>query len=224
MLLKVPSENLSEFPPSPYCRFYIVRHGESEANDQGFIAGHLDSPLTSLGEKQAIERAKEFSHIQFGDVFASDLLRAHKTAELLTKEHQLIVKTTERIRERSYGKFEGTPYDLYNAALSELVKEYEELLEEQKLSHRLGGEIESEQELFERLQLFLRELSVAHPGKNILVVCHGGIMREFLLRMGIGERLTPPTLAVKNLGYVVVDSDGTEFIIKKIEGVEERKV
>lgn len=203
----------------PFCRFYVVRHGESEANLNKYIAGHLDSELTSTGKDQALQRSHDFKEIKFADVFASDLLRAHQTAEILAKGHQLVVKTSQFLRERSYGKYEKTGYEKFTGIMNELVKEYEVLLEEEKLKHRLGGEIESDQELFERIQLFLRELSIAYPGKNILIVCHGGIMREFLSRIGFGSRDEMKPGAVSNLAYFVVDCDGTEFFLQKTEGV-----
>ncbi|MFP4609216.1 MAG: histidine phosphatase family protein, partial [Candidatus Aenigmatarchaeota archaeon] len=43
---------------------YIARHGETEWNREGRLQGWDDSPLTSLGEKQAEalgERLKELS-------------------------------------------------------------------------------------------------------------------------------------------------------------------
>ncbi|MEO8581937.1 MAG: histidine phosphatase family protein [Patescibacteria group bacterium] len=205
---------------SPFCRFYVVRHGESKANLEGYIAGHLDARLTSVGKQQAKERAKDLSEIHFEEAFASDLLRAHQTAKILSTQHKLIVKTTQAIRERSYGKYEGTHYEEFNGIMKELLQEYEGLLEEEQRKHRLGGEIESDYEIFQRLALFLRELAVTYPGKNILIVCHGGIMREFLIQIGLGNRQEFGPGAVLNLGYFVVDSDATEFFLKKTEGIE----
>lgn len=33
----------------------FVRHGQSIANENGIFAGHLDVPLSELGQKQAVE-------------------------------------------------------------------------------------------------------------------------------------------------------------------------
>ena len=219
----MPDEVLSPVQ-KPFCRFYVVRHGESQSNVMRFIAGHTDPRLTPTGKQQAQKRAPDFKHIQFAEVFSSDLLRAHHTAKILVKHHQLLVKTTDRLRERFYGKYEGSDYDEFNKLLKELMKKYEGLLEAQRRKERLGGEIESEDELFERLQLFVREMSVAYPGKNVMVVCHGGIMREFLIRIGFGSRSELQPGAVKNLGYFIVDCDGTEFFLKKAEGIEKEGV
>ncbi|NHI89791.1 MAG: hypothetical protein EAX87_09725 [Candidatus Thorarchaeota archaeon] len=34
-------------------RFYLVRHGQSEANVTKTISGHSETPLTELGQAQA---------------------------------------------------------------------------------------------------------------------------------------------------------------------------
>lgn len=220
--MSTPIENTKALLPvqKPFCRFYVVRHGESEANVRRYLAGHLNPKLTSKGMDQARQRAADFKNIQFEDAFTSDLFRARKTAEILMKEHKLIVKTTEMLREKFYGKYEGTDYDEFNELMKTLLKEYEGLLEEERRKHRLAGEIESDHEIFERLQLFLRELAVTYGGKNILIVCHGGIMREFLIRIGFRPREELEPGAVKNLGYFIVDCDGAEFFLHKTEGIE----
>jgi len=87
-------------------RLYLVRHGESEANQRGIFAGQLDSPLTergvsdakSLGERSdffilqqpvdsQLQRAdrneRELHPFFFHRVYSSDLIRAHDTCRLI---------------------------------------------------------------------------------------------------------------------------------------------
>lgn len=92
---------------SSYATFYIVRHGETEWNAQGLMQGHLDSPLTSTGEEQARELAQTLLAIHFDHVFSSDLLRARRTAELLVIDRKFALNTTQLLRERTFGKYEG---------------------------------------------------------------------------------------------------------------------
>lgn len=206
-------------PTELLCRFYIVRHGESESNVTRNLAGHTDVKLTTNGKKQAKKRANDLRHISFSAVFSSDLLRAKETAEILALEHQIAIETQEVLRERFFGAFEGMNYDEYNVMADNLREKIKHLTQEQQLAMRLGGEVESNDELFSRMQVFLRETALAYPGKNVMIVCHGGIMREFLIRVGVGGRTQLLPGAVKNLGYVVVDSDGVDFFVRKIDGV-----
>ncbi|MEK7165592.1 MAG: histidine phosphatase family protein, partial [Patescibacteria group bacterium] len=156
---------------------YIVRHGQTEFNVKGLMQGHNDSPLTNLGEIQACALAEEFKDIHFDEVYSSDLLRAKRTAEIITLERNITIKTTQALRERSYGSYEGKPYDVYNRALEKLLKKYKHASEEELFRLPLEGGGESREVAAVRFITFLREISVALPGKTILVVVHGGIMR-----------------------------------------------
>ena len=40
---------------------YLIRHGETLFNQLGCFQGHADSPLTSQGEKQALNHYKKNS-------------------------------------------------------------------------------------------------------------------------------------------------------------------
>lgn len=63
--------------------FYLVRHGESEHNHRGIIAGgKIDSPLSKKGITQALGLKDKILSIGIEHVVSSPLLRARKTAEL----------------------------------------------------------------------------------------------------------------------------------------------
>jgi broad specificity phosphatase PhoE len=204
---------------SPYCRFYVVRHGETEDNVARILGGQTNSKLTDRGIEQAVKRSTDFKDIEFADVFASDLLRAHHTAQLVAKDRQIVVKTTQLLRERSFGKYEGYTYDDFNKAYQTLVQEYEGMLMEERRKHRLGGELESDEEIFERFVRFIRESAVAFPGKNILIVSHGNIIRQFLVRVGFGSDKELLPGAIENLGYFILDTDGVDFFVQHTEGI-----
>ncbi len=205
---------------------YIVRHGETEWNVSQVMQGQSDSPLTKAGIKQAQDLAKNLQHIKFDMVFSSDLLRAKRTAEIIIQEKKIAVKTTEALRERSFGRFEGEPSKRFHEELKKYWEEYEKLVDEQKFKYKFPTEpdIHSDEELVQRLTLFLREISIAYTGKTILIVTHGGVIRSFLVHLGYG---TPAELTwgtVKNSGYLKLLSDGTDFFLKEVVGVEKKKI
>src|SRR5437868_2038959 len=101
--------------------FYIMRHGETEWNVQKLMQGHEDSPLTAAGEAQIQERVQDFADVHFDQVFSSDLLRAQRTAELLTIERQLAINTTRLLRERTFGKYEGKTGEEFRAENKTLI-------------------------------------------------------------------------------------------------------
>src|SRR5690348_2997634 len=90
--------------PLPYCTLYVVRHAQSESNASGYLAGQKDEQLTELGKQQAIALAKDLSTLQFDAIFSSDLMRAKHTAEIIAREHKLVIETTKHLRERMWGE------------------------------------------------------------------------------------------------------------------------
>ncbi|MEK7558970.1 MAG: histidine phosphatase family protein [Patescibacteria group bacterium] len=195
--------------------FYLVRHGETKWNVEKIIQGHIDSPLTKKGVEGARTLAKELKKIKFDMFFSSDLLRAKKTAEIIALEHKLVVETTKALRERNFGHLEGKP----RKKLEEWNHLTEKLTHEERISYKYSKDIESDGEITSRLLTFIRETAIANPGKKILVVTHGGIMRATLIKLGFGDyhSLTPGT--VNNSGYIVIETDGTEINIRETKGI-----
>ncbi len=197
---------------------YIVRHGQTQWNIQGILQGHTDVPLNKKGEEQARAMAKELSKIHFDEAFSSDLLRAKRTAEIVSAEHKLVVKTTQALRERYFGKFQGKPVKIYTNKLQKLLAQYESV-SDNLLENAQIGNVETIRESGTRLINFLREIAVAYPGKTILVVTHGGIMRYVLIKLGLGTHKTLPSGSISNLGFVKLQSDGVDFFIKQTKGI-----
>lgn len=199
-----------------YCTFYIVRHGETDYNVQHIIQGHIDSNLTGKGIIQAQELARELRNIHFDAIYSSDLLRARKTAEIIGSEHKLAVQTTKLIRERNYGIFEGKP----GSTLYQFNKLVEKMSEEENFRYKIDESMESDEEVVTRLITFLREAAIANPGKTILMVTHGGMMRVFLNHIGFGDFRYFRTSYISNTAYMKLISDGVDFFVEETKGIK----
>lgn len=193
---------------------YIVRHGETDWNTLQKIQGHTDIPLNEKGEQQARDLALELKDIKFDHVFSSDLLRAKRTAEIIALERNLALLTTKALRERSFGKYEGS----LGVDFFALFKDWDKLSEEERWNYTVGDE-ESPEKANTRLINFLRETAVAYNGKTILVVCHGGLMRNILIKFGLATFDT--VRGFGNCGYIKLESDGVDFFIKDVKGIQE---
>lgn len=192
---------------------YIVRHGQTEWNMKKMIQGQKDSPLTDIGISQAKELAENLKKIKFDFIFSSDLLRAKRTAEIIAAEHKLNVETTQLLRERAFGQLEGkTIYAL--KAFEELFTKLEH---EEIFNYKSSPEMESDNEITNRMMIFLREAVIANAGKKILVVTHGGIMRAFLIKLGVADYKNP--IFVGNAGYIKLKTDGIDFEVKEIKDI-----
>ncbi|MGA1975932.1 MAG: histidine phosphatase family protein [Conexivisphaerales archaeon] len=83
--------------PADY--LFIVRHGETKANERGIDAGPLDYPLTKKGVKEALFIAKILSKAKISAVYSSPVFRAHETARILARPHKLKVRTLKELTE-----------------------------------------------------------------------------------------------------------------------------
>lgn len=196
--------------------FYLTRHGQTEWNEKKILQGQLDSALTELGINQAKDLAQKLRNIEFDLVFSSDLLRAKRTAEIVTLERNLEIKTSKLLRERHFGHLQGSR----ESKSSDWDKAYTKLTDKQKFTYKLTPKIESDEELVERLFQFIRETAVGYPGKKILVVTHGGIIRTALYKFGFADYKALVPGCVKNTGFVKLDSDGIDFFVREVSGVQ----
>lgn len=201
-----------------YCTMYIVRHGETEANVKKLLMGQQDSPLTDNGIAQAKSLGEKFKDINFDAVFSSDLLRAKRTAEFITLEKKLAIQTSELLREKNYGAFEGSQVGEYVAALKEMLVGEEALTEEERHTTKTGTGDESEEEVTQRLIIYLREIAAAYIGKKVLIATHGGCVRMLLMHLGFGTR-QELLGAVGNTAYVKILADGIDFFIEETSGI-----
>jgi broad specificity phosphatase PhoE len=78
---------------------FVVRHGETKANEQGIEAGPLDYPLAKKGRKEVEFVAKTLSDAKVRNVFSSPVFRAVQTAKILARPHKLKVKTLNELTE-----------------------------------------------------------------------------------------------------------------------------
>lgn len=198
---------------------YIVRHGETELNLSKYMQGQLDSPLTDTGILQAQNLSAKLRPIHFDAVFSSDLLRAKKTAELITLERNLAITTSQLLREKTYGPFEGKHYQEYEAAYKKLWKEYTSLGNSSIFHFKMGKDVESDEEAASRYMQFLREIAVSHSGKNVLVVSHGGIMKVLLIHLGYVTYEQVPPGSVGNCGYIKLEADGSDFFVQETDNI-----
>lgn len=202
-----------------YCTFYVIRHGQTEWNVAGRYQGQKDSPLTPEGLLQAKEVAQKLKTIKFDAIFSSDLLRAQRTAEIIAIEHRLAVTTTEALRERNFGTIEGKTELEIRDELQEIMEQYDMLSPEEKYSFKFVEDMESDDEIAIRLTTYIREMAVGYRGKTIALVCHGGLMRAFLIKIGFATYEELPGKSITNTSYFKLLSDGVDFMVKETNGI-----
>jgi probable phosphoglycerate mutase len=152
-------------------KLIIIRHGETVWNVEGKKQGQFDSPLTSLGIKQAKALAQRLTEESFTALYASDLGRAYKTAEYIAARTNHKIFSEQGLRERNFGIFQGlTDEQIKN----KYPAEYHSHLAD-TVNYRIP-EGESLRQFYERGTACLENLTARHAGEIIAVVTHGGII------------------------------------------------
>lgn len=149
----------------------LIRHGSTAWNKEGRVQGHTDNPLDADGFQQAVLLAERLSAEQWDYIYSSDLLRARQTAEVIAERLGLeVAGILPGIREMNAGLIEGTTEQ---DRVERWGSEWKTL--------DLGLECPEASEI--RGSQAIEEIAEKHPGKNILVVSHGAILRNCLRRL-----------------------------------------
>ena len=164
----------------------VVRHGETEWNAIGKQQGHLDSPLTETGLRQAGAIADALMARSFHVLYSSDLGRAYHTAERIAGKagHEIIKEPA--LRERHLGVFQG----LTMAEVAEKHPEAYAGFRSGDPDYVIPGG-ESERQRYERIVGCVERIAGNHVGKRVVIVTHGGALTS-LFRRAVGLPLGTP--------------------------------
>jgi 2,3-bisphosphoglycerate-dependent phosphoglycerate mutase len=175
----------------------LLRHGESEGNQAGWIQGQTNSSLTDKGRQQAQALAKYWAAegIYFDLAICSTLSRALETATIICEMIQTPLETEPLWQERGFGEIEG--------------KSSDELLQLQPypdfyhpfLPPAPGAE--SQVDLYIRACQAVENLLLRQEG-NYLVVSHGSILNMVMYSIfGLSPQGNShsPRFMLDNTGY-----------------------
>ena len=154
-------------------RILAIRHGETAWNVDTRIQGHLDIPLNDTGLQQARWLAQALAERdELHAIYASDLARAHVTAQTIAEAVGLAVTTHRGLRERSFGDFQARTFAEIEAELPEHAHHWRKRTPE----WTPPGNGESLLALRERVLATVDALAARHMGEQIVLVAHGGVM------------------------------------------------
>jgi len=171
----------------------LLRHGETEWNALGRLQGHLDSPLSAEGLRQADALAARLRALPFDALYSSDLGRALETARRIAGRTGHAVRPDARLRERGLGILEGLTREQARERHPEVFAAYATNAPDFVVP---GGE-SSLQRLGHAVEC-LAELGARHAGERVVVVTHGGVLSSFFRHsLGIPPG-TPRAFSVLN--------------------------
>ena len=154
---------------------YIIRHGQTDQNKLHMIQGQRDFPLNETGEAQARDARDQLRSrgIRFSRVYSSPLMRALRTAEIVTDGVE--AKTDDRLREIGFGPYEGCCMDNMPEELTFFFKDFRH--------HPAPEGVEQLPDLVIRLGSFLEDLRSElgdTTGENVLLSTHAIAMKAAL--------------------------------------------
>ena len=192
------SKSLIKNLPAFRNKFFVMRHGNSEANASKLISSSptvatVKHGLTELGVGQATRSAEAFTgNLTPSDkdqgvvVVSSDFTRARQTAEILLSTFVSAgVPTPEEgvelnvsLRERFFGELDGGPDTEYGSVWEHDASDAD---------HTEYGS-ESVNSVILRTTKLVKNLDEKHKGKAIFLVAHGDVLQ--ILQTAV-EKLDP---------------------------------
>jgi 2,3-bisphosphoglycerate-dependent phosphoglycerate mutase len=158
-------------------RIIAVRHGETEWNKIGKQQGHLDSPLTELGRRQAAAMGHGLIQFPIEAFYSSDLGRACETASIISSIIKRNFITDARFRERNLGSMQGLTRHEFAGLYPREAERFGSIDPDYRIPRG-----ESVRERHDRNIECAEELAKDNRGKTILVVVHGGVLMSFMYR------------------------------------------
>lgn len=159
---------------------YIIRHGRTDWNDLHKLQGRTDVPLNESGRDMAREAAEKYKDVHFDICYCSPLIRARETAEILLEGRDVPIIFDERLKEMSFGVFEGVEnsFSIPDCPINVFFKKPEEYVDPPE-----GAE--SMDELFGRTGEFLKEkvYPEIEAGKDVLIVGHGAMNSSIICQV-----------------------------------------
>ena len=165
----------------------LVRHGQSEWNEQNLFTGWKDPGLTELGIKEAKNAGSLISDkgIQFDEMFTSMLVRAQDTGAIILdfiNQQNIPITKNKALNERNYGSLAGLNKD-------DARKKWGE---EQVHIWRRSFDIpppegESLKDTAERVLPYFHEYIMPKviQGLSILVAAHGNSLRALIMELDL---------------------------------------
>ncbi len=143
--------------------FYMIRHGETEANKAFIVAGQTETPLTGKGRDQArsVQPQAKALEVPPTTIIHSNLSRARDTASIINEALNLPMHEDPNFAELSAGDQESAPYEECMGFLN-------------GFETPVNGE--SFESFFERIRIAMTDTLESYD-TPVLIACHGGVFR-----------------------------------------------
>ncbi len=182
--------------------FYLIRHGQTDANKHELLHGITDWPLNSIGREQAERLAHCVADTIVLDlIYSSPLQRALATAEAISAAAGSEIRIHASFSEMNFGEAEGADIQKIGALY---LEESQRFIDPNDLEVRFPGG-ESRKEFFQRIEFALEDLRASHAGERIGVVAHGGVVAAIMRILHQDENLISEHAHIENCSITHIE-------------------
>jgi len=198
-------------------RLYIVRHGQTAWNKEFRFQGSSDIPLDDVGKDQAYRVSKMLAYYKVSKIYASPLIRANTTAQIIQKKVNVPISYDPGLQEVKLGEWEGL-------TVKEINKEYskEFLIWENEPTKQVGLGVETYYDLQNRAVNTVENIC-KKESENLIIVTHGAWMRALLcnvLNISLENRLG---FEITNTGLTILEriqiKDDHKFVVLTLNDI-----
>ncbi|MBO6113915.1 MAG: histidine phosphatase family protein [Lachnospiraceae bacterium] len=157
---------------------YIVRHGETPWNKEKRLQGGVDIELNDFGRELAIKTGEGLRNTPIDLIYSSPLKRAYETAELIRGDRDIEIIKDDRIKEISFGHYEGSNFSELirdeNLTFKHFFKKPEDYVP--------ADDAETFEHLIERAGNFMKDKiePLAETCERVMIVAHGAINKAIM--------------------------------------------
>ena len=168
-----PTEYL---PPGPVvASLWLVRHAEVEEKYQRVFGGRIDMNLSPRGQLQAEKLSDYLKSHSFDSVYASPMKRVQQTLQPMLQNGFPRPIIAADFREVDFGDWTGHAWEEVEEKFGVSAYSWLDQLERDGIPNA-----ECSDRLRARVEPALERVIRSHPGGQVAIICHGGVIRMIL--------------------------------------------
>ena len=183
---------------------HLIRHGQTNWNEERRVQGQSESQLTELGIQQAQTVGKKVRNLEFDKIFCSSSLRTRQTAEHAFAHLDQSITYLDSLREIFLGPWEGR---LYDDIEKEQPDSYRHFWQEPHQFAVNGAETFFEMQ--KRGMDAITKIGESSLQQRVAIVSHGAIIKSILAhieQLPMAQLWTPPLM--HNCAHNIVEMGG----------------
>ena len=156
-------------------RVILVRHGQTDWNQEGIFRGRIDVELNAEGIQQARTIGEKLSKIAVDGIYSSPLSRAMETSEIIASFRNRAVQVLDELTDIDFGKWQGLSQPEAKERYPQIYTTWERRPEKVKIP-----DAETLDDVRIRVINGLNSILSDQPDGTVIVISHGLVNKVLL--------------------------------------------